>query len=251
MPTAPTLAIADNADGTGATATVSGSDAGSTNEVFVGTWGDDTGSVGNFVSGGSRSGDGTVSLSLSNGYHWAYIASTLAGDTVPSLRVYFNTTNGDDSIHKQCIDAVVARCQSLNLADILTASIVARKVPSDIQIGSDFTVKYPAIVVSNGASETLNPAAGSVSKDDVGYPVDIGVLQAERQKLTENHDKYLRWREQIRRAIHNQRLPGVPVGVFTTFVEPGTITGFQQWRNGYYASFLTVRFFSRETRGLT
>ena len=84
MPATPTISVVDQEDGTGATLTISGSDAGSSNEAFVSTWAGITGSIGPWTSAGTNTGDGTIDLSLSDGYHWVYVTSTASGDAARS-----------------------------------------------------------------------------------------------------------------------------------------------------------------------
>lgn len=84
-PATPTLSVRDNADGTGATATITGSTAGSSNAV-------DTVRIG---TGGalvwtshSRTGDGTLALPLANGQYLAIVSSSLAGANSPPSNAY-------------------------------------------------------------------------------------------------------------------------------------------------------------------
>lgn len=81
-PAAPTLSIADNGDGSGAVVTISGSELGSVNVVFVQTL------TGSWSVAGSRSGDGEVSLSLAAGQFLAYAQSTLGGQSVSSVVLF-------------------------------------------------------------------------------------------------------------------------------------------------------------------
>lgn len=76
QPVEPTLAVVDDADGTGATATISGGDNVATNEVFTAEFNGETGALSDWTSKGSRTGNGDVDLSLSNGYHMAHVESS-------------------------------------------------------------------------------------------------------------------------------------------------------------------------------
>lgn len=89
-PATPTLSVRDNADGTGATATITGSTAGSANAV-------DTvriGTGGTLVwTSHNRTGDGTLALPLANGQYLAIVSSSLAGATAaPSNAYQFGVT---------------------------------------------------------------------------------------------------------------------------------------------------------------
>jgi uncharacterized protein DUF3168 len=92
-PPMPTLTITDHGDGTGATATISGSTAGSTNTVDVVGLASN-GSL-NWTNGGSRAGDGTVALALADGHYLAVAVSTLSAlDSAPSNAYEFSVTGG-------------------------------------------------------------------------------------------------------------------------------------------------------------
>ena len=86
------LNVADNADGTGATASIAGSVNGTTNTVYYAPYGSTA-----WVNGGNRSGDGTVSLSItSSGLYWAYVLNDNAGTELTSVPVQFSVTTGAD-----------------------------------------------------------------------------------------------------------------------------------------------------------
>ncbi len=88
----PTISVADNGDGTGGVATIAGTEAGSTNTVYVAPA---TGPPA-FASEGNRSGDGTVNRGLANGTYWAYVTSVGASGTVSSQLVFFTVSGGTD-----------------------------------------------------------------------------------------------------------------------------------------------------------
>lgn len=75
-PTEPTLTVVDKEDGSGATATIAGGDAGATHEVFTAQFDGDTGALGAWTSQGDRVGNGDVDLPVANGYHMAYVKAT-------------------------------------------------------------------------------------------------------------------------------------------------------------------------------
>lgn len=76
-PATPALAVADNGNGTGATATITGSTPGSTNTVFAApiAYSGDL----SWTNCGSRSGDGTLSLAIADGRYIGRVDSTLSG----------------------------------------------------------------------------------------------------------------------------------------------------------------------------
>jgi hypothetical protein len=95
----PTLSIIDNGNGT-ATATISGSSAGTTNTIVLAKYGILSSSL-SWFEDGSRSEDGNVDLTLPSGPWWAYIKSSLDTSCAYSLITMFRVTNAGNIITKQ------------------------------------------------------------------------------------------------------------------------------------------------------
>lgn len=91
---APTLAVADNGDGTGGVATISGASSGTTNTVYVSQWSHSAGAL-SFTSAGSRSNNGTVNLSLTIGKYVGYVGSVDGDAFNISNFVQFAITDAD------------------------------------------------------------------------------------------------------------------------------------------------------------
>lgn len=83
-PATPTLAV----NSAGTLATITGSDGGSTNTLAVLSASFGVGSP-TWVDEGIRTGDGTVPLTLENGWWWAKVTSVTAGGSAVSNLVYF------------------------------------------------------------------------------------------------------------------------------------------------------------------
>lgn len=110
-PTQPSLRIIDNSDGT-ATATISGSDTGTTNYVYVFLR---HGGVLELVVAGSRTGDGDVSLSGLSGEYIGYAISSINNIlSVPSDPDGFWVTNGNQYLIRTA--AAEAELQSIKLS---------------------------------------------------------------------------------------------------------------------------------------
>jgi hypothetical protein len=217
-----TLTIVDKADGTGATATIAGSTG--TNTVYAQDFGGDLG-TGLWVSKGTRSGDGTVSLSLAVGHYFAYVSGAAVSPVV----------------YKRIRDAVVARLKLLGLAGIVNKNIVGR----EIRIQRDLAL--PCCVVSYG-TPSMDLRAGVLSLDEVVYPIDVAFFD----KDNESHDKdgtYTLWEEKAAKGFRNQRLTGVSE-VFNCAVTPGPAIDFEAWKSNEFLGALTLKFSSRESRGI-
>ena len=168
---------------------------------------------------------------------------------------YFVSTSGSDSILKKCLDGVKARLDSMTFVGISTANIIVRILPLEKGIGSGENFAYPSILIAPppDAGLIMPFNEGTNRKDDVQYPVLIGVIDkvtTDKDQLTTNQNRNYLWQQQIVKAFRNQRLTGVDE-VYTTIVEATQITNVQAWRKNLFVSFGTFRFISREIRGIT
>src|SRR5690349_3103919 len=84
LPPPPTLTLVDNADGTGAVATVAGGAVAAVNTLYVQPFSGVLG-AGSWTSQGSRTGDGAIAVSLTtSGHYFAQLKSATAGGTSAS-----------------------------------------------------------------------------------------------------------------------------------------------------------------------
>ena len=246
MPLAvPTLSLTDLADGTGATATISGSTAGTTNAVYTSRW------LGGFVnaafaSAGSRSGDGTLALSLPNGYHWAYVLSTKAGeDGVVSAMGTVRVTDGEESDWKQCMDAIVAKIQTLSLSGLLPANVEGGKFPMDRE-GLD----KPAVLVGYIREAGITQVYSAT--DQIPLDFQVAIFKSSGEQSNAIDDQYPKWREQIRNLFSpttDSGLPAVP-HVISTQVIPGDMYNLELFKVGLDAGALVVRCITQVNRAL-
>ena len=102
-----TLTISDNGDGTGGVATIGNSSGGATNTLYGAIW---TAGTLTWTSIGSRSGNGTITLTSQGSYLW-YVGSSLAGFSSASQAIYKPLTNttgvATDALEDQLADAIV------------------------------------------------------------------------------------------------------------------------------------------------
>lgn len=239
-PNTPALTAVDQEDGTGATATITGSTAGSTNVIYTAPL-SSLGSV-SFTSSGTRVGDGTVDLALSSGLYWAYCVSTLSGVSATSNFILLRVSSGLDPIYYQCMDEVRDTILTLSLSGIADADVRVQKLPWRAQQVA------PGIFITP-TSESLNPREGTNERDDIGYPVQVVMIQASNRDQTSNFTRFLLLRQRIRWAFHNQ--PMVVPEVHTCYVEPGAVILPTAFEGQFDVQSLIVRCLSREQRGLT
>lgn len=254
MPVAtPTLAIADNADGTGCVATVTTSTAGTTNTLYSQAVDGEIGTS-TWTSRGSRVGDGTISVSLTTmGYYWWKLVSTDGSTSDVSNLVYQPLTDGDDAIHYRLLTAIQSRLQGLTFAaetgggTIASADIVVRKVAIDQE---DHNPNKPCILIAPGVRERINHSGGTNIRDEVSYPVGIVVLAKDNRHLTTDIDVHLKWREQIVRALENYR-PSAVTEINRVTVDPEAIFPVPQWMRNLLASAVVCQGLAWQSRGLT
>lgn len=244
----PALSIVDNADGTGAVATVAGSTALTTNTIYGADW--SGGLIGSaFASLGSRTADGTVALSVANGYHWAYIVSTLAGsDGVVSLVQGFRTTSGDLSVYEQCLNAVLAKLQTLTLTGLSSQNMAIGKFPWKDRVLPNKDL--PGIVVIP-LRDFLQPANSGAN--DVAYEIVVTIWRKSAANITDNISNHLNWRQTCLDAFQvvsgQAALAGVP-SIYQVEVTPGTVYDTASFQANYDVEQFTLRCLERRNRGL-
>jgi hypothetical protein len=239
-PDSPTLAVADDADGTGATATISGATSGTTNKVYVqnresigGTW----------TSAGNRSGNGTLALNLSVGRYFAYCESDLNGVDAISNLVAFSVTSGSESIYETILQEVQSAIQNLSLSGISGVDI--QKLPRRSALGS---VTLPAVIVSPWSSKRIRTSGPNV-RDDIEYPVIVVTVQASNEDQDTNRNRHEQWHETIiARFAHKRLYTNSSADVYQCLVDPSTTFSESGFGAGYDVSAVMLRFVARQSR---
>jgi hypothetical protein len=238
-----TLAITDNADGTGAVATVSGVVGGTSTTVYYSTF---TGAMGSYIwtSAGIVVGNSTLATALATGFYVWLAVNDNGGVLTLSSLVYRNLTDATESVHELIVDAVVTRIKSIGLDGITSSKIKRLWVPK-----SDPTLTPPpAVIVSPLGAE--GDESNVMSQDDIGYPVLVVITDALNGNNDLNMRRDLAWREKIAKALRNQRLSGV-AQVFDAKIDYGPTIDVAQFFKNAFVSVLMFRFVVRESRGLT
>lgn len=229
-----TLTVVDNADGTGATATIAGSSGGA-NVVYVGRV---VGTVGNMavLTSAARTGDGAVTLALAKGLYFAWLVTDGALQAV----YYFGATDGLNAVATRCRRAV---CDTIRLLNIPPAARVYEQAYPD-----EVNVKYPCILVTvEGVGETADQ--GLSTRDDIGRPVRVGIADRwDRREHTKLPD-WEYWRQCIDRCFREQQLAGVPESKIC-HIEPYVIIDPNMSQYEHMVSGLVVRAVCREPRGV-
>lgn len=141
LPT-PALSVVDNADGTGAVASIAGSASGTTNTIWVA--GDGLG----FAIAGNRTGNGTVALSLPVGVYWGYVASTNGTELERSDLVRFAVTDGvHDPVVERIAKVIAQRLAQISVAGGYSFDAV---VDRPERMGANYSPVDKQVVLTQG-----------------------------------------------------------------------------------------------------
>jgi hypothetical protein len=224
------VTFTDNADGTGATATISGT-AGAAVEVFA-----QVVNAGGWSPVGSRTGDGPVPVTTPVGLRWGY-ARTAAEQTAP---VPFAVTGGGGlALATRCRDAVQATVLTFALEGC--RGVIEKPYPDPAN--ADFPVVW---VTADGVRETIEP--GLNATNDIAYPVRV--LIVDRHELRDKarlRERYEPWRARIVEAFLDKRLAGVPESV-QCLIEPLPVLDPNLPQYQFVVSGLVVRCRTRKPR---
>ena len=234
-PSTPTITIVDNADETGAVVTVAGSDGGTTNTIYYEKFGT-TG----WTSGGSRSGDGAVAVSITvMGLYWFYCASTDSGGTAASIPVSALLTDGSDSVMEQILTAVAATIDGASLVN--SASSV---VSAEIEIPPDFDKVNTSIIKVFPDTDELDPDHSTVNM--ARYRVNIVLCERSKTAAKQYGDMLIK--QQIQDLFVGQRLSGLSL-LYCTESVSSVAYDFDQLKEKFnYISPVTIEFQANRTK---
>lgn len=237
------VTIADNADGTGGSAAITGSAAGAANTLFRAEF---RGAVGPlaWAQAGTRTGDGAVAVGgPCRAYYLWYVRSVDGLTTSVSPVVCQPLTDATyEAVRTRVVSAVADRLKLLGLAQIPAANVLVRNSADDP------AQCWPAAVVLRDATPDQY-AGGTNVRDDLGYPVQV--LLQDRSDVGTNAPaaKWDLWRETCERAFRNQRLTGV-AEVYTCTIEPAVAVDPLPRIYQAVVSAFTIRAMAREVRGI-
>lgn len=225
------FSVSDNMDGSGATATISGS-GGASNSVYYSLF---SGSL-VWVLAGAITGDGTVAIPAPIGVYTSYLLSNAI--VVPP--VAFTVTDAATlAIETRCRSAVMAVVGALPIPP--AGNLYVQKWP--IQSMIDFPCMLFTV---DGVQETDESQLSTV--DDVGYPVRIAIADRSDKQDSTMLPQYELWRQNVANCFRNQRLPGVPESVKCK-VEPYVIIDPEGKDYAHIVMGLTIRCICRQQRG--
>lgn len=236
------ITVADNAGSpTGVVVTVAGSTGGTVSVRAAKV--DEALSIGTWSAVGSRTGNGTVSVSLAEGF-WFFVA--IDGTDVSAI-VRCPVTDGQTAVATRCRAAIRATLATLSPTTTCCANLYEQW--DDTGDGFDVTnVDYPAVVLTTAKQQDGISYYGNML-DGWARPTALLLLDNNDPKDPRNLAAYELWRQNITRAFVHQRLSGVPE-VRWCDVEPLKTAESYRDRFQLMVSSLVVRVNTREIRGL-
>ena len=245
MPTAPTITVADNEDST-ATVTVSGSDGGTTNTAYYAQASYDENDGGEWSSGGSRTGDGTIAVTpvpirnRGGVYYWHVISSD--GSPAISNIVKQRVSGSSQTVYERILEQVQSDIAGAGLDGIQARDVVLQTVPDKID--------RRMIIVAPTEPESML-ATGTNTRDDIVYRVTVAhVDPANRSQRQANRNRWLSWRQDIARLFRRQHLTGVDEVRDCTVNYRNQADTTAWYQDNLCVGALTLNFTAREVRTL-
>jgi hypothetical protein len=240
----PTLAVADAADGTGGTATVTGSTAGTTNTLWAWPYPTSTGSL-TRTTVGSRTGDGTIDIVVPDDLAlgaWLWMIESRQDESVEVSNLVaqpLTDAAAESSLYERIVNAAAAVIAALGLAE--SPTVRAQRLPERFA-GEDLPVIFVCFEdeeIEDGTTEV---------EQLTRYPVLIVFVRASNKLLATDKGVMPRWREQVRRALHKTRdLAGVDE-IRDSEVELQPVFDRPAWESGYDLSAIRVNYLAAEAR---
>lgn len=172
-PPTPTLSVADKGDGTGATATITGGDAGASNAVYVATAPIAGGVNVGWTLAATIAGNGSAALALANGF---YVARAIATEnsltSLPSNEPAFTTTGGAASPTTPSGPIAVPKSQ---VRDMIAASATFQaRTGLPTQAAAYAKVFRTFVRREDDEHRSLRPYATILTTPDLRYLLDSG-----------------------------------------------------------------------------
>lgn len=243
MPTAPTITVTDNEDGT-ATVAVSGSDVGTTNTAYT-----SPARGGSWTSGGNRSGDGNITVTptyISNTggvFHWRVESDD--GAVAHSNVLLNRVSKSSQSVKERIVEQVQSDIQGASLSGISSNDVAIQTAPDRIDRRMIIVASIDPERMLEGQRQRTN------IRDDIVYPITVAHVDvANRDQTSDKRNRSSQWRQDIRRLFVSDHLTGVDE-VRDVTVRYGASVDVRAWfEANLLVGALTLNFTCREVRTL-
>jgi hypothetical protein len=250
MPAQPTITVVDDEDGS-ATVTVSGSDAGSDNEVFWSRYGGNWEESTAWTSGGTRSGDGDIPVTLgTSGVYLFHVVSTAGGAAV-SLPVFRYVSNGSSNPASALLSLIQARVIALQLDGIPDSRVFTHTFLDDCYARA---LESPCVLIGHvDRPAYLSGTAAPTNRDAVVYPVLVApVAPANLNQNATVRDRWFNWSYRIKAALTQKGFAsgGADFAIVSSALQPGPLVHPEWWRRNAFAAPDVFRFEVWQPRGI-
>lgn len=243
MPVAVTYV--DNADGTGGVFSITGSNVASVNTVFVSKF-SGSNAQRTFVSAGSRTGNGTVAWTATNGCFFAHASSVLAGVVELSAPIAVRVDDGTLSNYERVLIAVREYIMALALPGIATnpeQHVIAKMGLRLVELlrSANEGVYY---VPTQEGIEGFDNAYATMT-----YPVNVVFVTKAGPNIRAGLSSVLRAREDTMLSFGASPLEDL-VFIHSVDVVPGPVVDPAGFAQGYEVSVLTIEAKTESIDGL-
>lgn len=248
MPTAPTITVTDNEDGT-ATVTVSGSDVGTTNTAFYAPVNYDPYDGSNWTTADNITGDGDIDVTptyvRNRGGVYLWRVESSDGTVAHSNIVQNRVSGSSQTTYERILEAVHAQIAGAGLEGILTNEVKLQTVPDKIDRRLILVAPTDPERMLTGGRQRSN------ARDDTVYPVTVVYADAANRKQTaDKRDQWMRWRQDIARLFRSQHLTGVDEVYDCTITYRDSFDASAWFKENLCVGAMVLNFTAREVRTL-
>lgn len=251
MPAQPTITVVSN-DNKTATVTVAGGDVGAANEVYWSRFGGNWEESSPWTLGGSRSGNGTVAITLpSSGTFLFYCVATASGAAAVSLAVMRYVSDGQPDPATLLLSLVRARVVALQLSGIADSRILDHTFLDDFYSRDP---QEPCVLIGHVDRPIyLGGTAAPTDRDAVVYPILVApVAPANLRQDAAARSQWFGWSYRIKAALTQKGFDagGAEFDVVSSTLQPGPLVHPDWWRRNAFAAPDVFRFEVWQPRGI-
>jgi len=189
--------LTDSGDGVHATATVSGSDTGTTNNIYTAKYGTTT-----WTLSGTRTGNGTVTLTLDNGSYWAYCDSSLESCSSRSITAIVHIANLDEAVIVDIAEYIKDEINNSDISDVAERNYIQHERLEKIT-GTEIWVQPNEHRIERATR----------TQDQHEYDIDVSIFK--RCKTTAETDDLVLLSEEIYQFLRSLEINGSLPSVVT------------------------------------
>lgn len=249
--TPPTLAVSNNEDQTAA-AVIGGSTGLADNAVWFSRFGGNYEESGPWTLGGTRSGNGTVTVSLPrSGTYLFQVVSDVSGLKAVSLPVLRYVSNGQEVPAVKLLSLVQARVVALQLEGIADSRVFTQTSLDDFYTRD---AQEPCVIIGHIERPVyLGGTAAPTDRDAVVYPILVSpVAPANQRQDAAARDLWFGWSYRIKAALTQKGFDSgdADFDIVSSTLQPGPLVHPEWWKRNAFAAPDVFRFEVWQPRGI-